>query len=171
MIRKFGTLSATAIAASVIAFAPLAAGAAVTSAPATVTVSADVAPTIDIADVSEAATSSWDGTTAQAVPFSLVVNTNASTGYSYTFTGANGPNYQLNGTGGNPVTVPYTIVGTGGDGTTYVNGILGGFAYPGPTPPGGTVSTFNVGLPIQGAVPADNYTDTLTVTVTTLDLT
>jgi hypothetical protein len=106
-------------------------------------------------------TATWDGQTRMAIPFSVNVMTNDYLGYTLTFTGAYtnlSGQFGLKGTNG---AVSYNVQDNSPQ--NYKTGVAG-------KPVGGVLASppiFNLlltGFP-AGAVGADTYTDTLTVTV------
>lgn len=166
MTRKIITLAATALSIGALSFAPHAALAVDTQ---NMTVRAEVDPTADIVVNTQPQTITWTGAAAQPVPFTVTVTSNDLLGYVFTFTGANPTPFELVGTGGNTTVVPYTVTGTAGDVETYTSGAPGANAFTADAS-AGVLSTFNVNLPVQAAVPADIYSDTLTVLVTPVAL-
>jgi hypothetical protein len=163
MKHKIIALAAT-IAAGALSMAPASAIPDTVSAQGTVHVTADVLPAIAVTATTDAVQTNWNSS--GNVPFTVTVNTNDPYGYVYQFTGANpsggGPNsFALIGTGANANSPTYSI--TGPQNEPYQNGIFGSTVYT----TSGSPAQFNVNLPAPTGLPADAYTDTLTVTVTT----
>ena len=162
MKHKIIALAAT-IAAGALSMAPASAVPNNPSATGTVHVTADVLPTIAITATTDAVQANWNSPV--NVPFTVTVNTNDPYGYTYMFAGANptagGPNsFALAGTGSNPIAPTYSISGPQAE--FYQNGVPGARVYD----TSGNPAQFNVDLPDPTGLPADAYTDTLTVTVT-----
>jgi hypothetical protein len=170
MFRKITTIAAAALAVGSLTVAPPVAQAA-PIAPATVTVTASVGSAASIATKQNASTSAWDGTTPTNALFIVTVISNDTSGYSFTFTGANdsaGTVFNVvNAVGA--ITVPYTIIAVDGTDSpsTYLAGVTGLHSYGGGTLAAspGLDSSFNVGLPGSGSVATGFYRDTLTVAI------
>jgi hypothetical protein len=165
MKSKIITLAATVLAAGALSIAPAGATPAGNGSTGTVHVVANVLPYANITETQDAIQPNWNGP--MNVPFFVMVDTNDQYGYTYTFTGANpstggGPgSFALVGSANNNGYTPnYGI--TGQQNETYQNGVAGTMTYNRQPFP----DLFNVVLPDSSGLPADSYTDTLTVTVT-----